>query len=399
MSEANDKQGQAKKGPKCDPNQLELLLKCSKNNDINEWNKWVEEHPKEEIWLQRAEFKEAILQGANLQRAHLENADFGGAHLEGAKLWRAHMEGIRLWNTHLEGAKLTNAHLEGASLVGAHLENANLSFANLHGIELMEANLEGANLYEANVKNAKLWKANLRRANLISAHLEDAEFIDNACLQNTNFTAAIVNGGTLIWDCEVDMHTDFCGVGLDSMRIEPSTKQILKYNIRCTSWKKWYKWKDWYRYNPEIKRLKASQVLRWPVQVFWAMSDYGRSTGRIILTFFILALFFAALYSNLTYWYDIEVVSHLSIEPHTPLLHYFVLIILRPIYFSVVTMTTLGFGDMYANTQSIWGHVLLTVQVLLGYILLGALVTRFAILFTAGGPEGTLYKKKKKKNK
>jgi hypothetical protein len=60
----------------------------------------------------------------------------------------------------------------------------------------------------------------------------------------------------------------------------------------------------------------------------------------------------------------------------------------RAVYFSVVTMTTLGFGDMHANCQSFWGHLLLTAQVILGYVLLGALVTRFAVLFTAGGPAG-----------
>jgi len=51
-------------------------------------------------------------------------------------------------------------------------------------------------------------------------------------------------------------------------------------------------------------------------------------------------------------------------------------------------MTTLGFGDMHANCQSFWGHLLLTVRVILGYVLLGALITRFAVLFTAGGPAG-----------
>jgi len=67
-------------------------------------------------------------------------------------------------------------------------------------------------------------------------------------------------------------------------------------------------------------------------------------------------------------------------------------LIIRPVYFSVVTMTTLGFGDMYANALSVPGHILLTMQVLLGYVLLGALVTRFAVLFTAGGPAGTFAK-------
>jgi len=59
-------------------------------------------------------------------------------------------------------------------------------------------------------------------------------------------------------------------------------------------------------------------------------------------------------------------------------------------------MTTLGFGDMYANAQSIWGHILLSLQVILGYVLLGALVTRFAVLFTAGGPAGEFADEKKK---
>jgi len=49
-------------------------------------------------------------------------------------------------------------------------------------------------------------------------------------------------------------------------------------------------------------------------------------------------------------------------------------------------MTTLGFGDMYANPNSFFGHLFLIFQVLWGYILLGALITRLSILFTAGGP-------------
>ena len=58
------------------------------------------------------------------------------------------------------------------------------------------------------------------------------------------------------------------------------------------------------------------------------------------------------------------------------------------LYFSVVTMTTLGFGDMAANPDNWQGQVLLMLQVILGYVLLGALVTRFAVLFRAGGPAG-----------
>jgi len=50
---------------------------------------------------------------------------------------------------------------------------------------------------------------------------------------------------------------------------------------------------------------------------------------------------------------------------------------------------------MFANAQSIWGHILLTFQVILGYVLLGALITRFAVLFTAGGPADRFADEKK----
>jgi len=124
------------------------------------------------------------------------------------------------------------------------------------------------------------------------------------------------------------------------------------------------------------------------------MCDYGRLTGRIIGVFFVLAIVFAAVYYLSGLGGAHCIVDNLFADKHgvevSPLLAPF-----RAFYFSVVTMTTLGFGDMHANAHSFWGHLLLTVQVLLGYVLLAALVTRFAILFTAGGPAGKFPKKSK----
>ena len=70
---------------------------------------------------------------------------------------------------------------------------------------------------------------------------------------------------------------------------------------------------------------------------------------------------------------------------------------IHALYFSVVTMTTLGFGDIAANPDSWQGQILLMIQVILGYVLLGALVTRFAVLFTTGGPAGKFTDKTIKK--
>ena len=113
------------------------------------------------------------------------------------------------------------------------------------------------------------------------------------------------------------------------------------------------------------------------------MSDYGRSTGWIAGWFFGLALVFA-----LVYWiWPNYVVVNERVGDIRGFVH--------ALYFSVVTMTTLGFGDIAANPDSWAGQVLLMVQVILGYVLLGALITRFAVLFTAGGPAGKFAKQKK----
>jgi len=381
--------------------QYDILKRCSDKKDMTEWNEWREKNPDEEIWLQGADLGDAHLENANLLGAHLENADLLGAHLENADLEGAHLENAdlgfaHLKNAYLEGAHLENArlsfgYLENAYLEEAYLENANLGEAYLENAFLFKAHLENAKLLEANLKGANLDMANLQGADLLEAHLEEASF-KYANLRHASFRLATINGATTVWECIVDKHlenteypkrwgTDFSGVGLGSIQIDAGTKQLLEYNIRRMNWEEWYK-EHWF--------------LRWPVQAFWAMSDYGMSTLRVMGVFFILALLFAAVYMNWAYWAPPGIVNNLIVQPEVgeAALHYFGRVMIRPIYFSVVTMTTLGFGDMYANKGSIAGHVLLILQVILGYVLLGALVTRFAVLFTAGGPAGKFAKGK-----
>jgi len=255
---------------------------------------------------------------------------------------------------------------------------------------LEEILLEGADLFRSQLEGASLWEAHLEAANLIGAHLEGARVhlaqlqrvkLTAAHLEGASFQMAIVDGATMLWEGSVDRDTYFGGVGLDNMRIDPGTKQLLEYNIRRKNWEYWY---------------KEHPKLKWLVKPFWWMSDYGISTSRIVFTFFGLAIIFANIYYH---WGRIAppgIVKYLFVDRNGIELQWW-LVPLRTLYFSIVTMTTLGFGDMYANAQSILGHLLLMLQVILGYVLLGALVTRFAVLFTAGGPAGRFAKNEQEK--
>jgi len=339
--------------------QYDMLKRCCDKEDMTEWNKWRIQNPGEDVLLEGADFSFFYLRRAHLNQVTqydeqtgkilkisnkvcLKRAIFVSAKLEGANLSWADLEKANFLETLLDNARLRGARLKNAIAMSAYFQRTNLSDAILEGANLQGAYLEGA-------------------------------YISSAHLEGANFHLAHVDSSTLIWVCNVDRKTNFLGVALDVAKIDPATKQLLEYNIRRKNWEVWYK-EHW--------------LLQWPVKLFWSFSDYGISTWRIIGWFFLLALAFAAIYANCACWWPPGIVNNLEVEPHLPLWHYFLLVILRPVYFSIVTMTTLGFGDMHANEASILGHALLTLQVILGYVLLGALVTRFAVLFTAGGPAG-----------
>ncbi len=369
-----------KKGLRCDPDQYKRLLDCSKKGEggIKEWNEWRKKNPNEEIWLEGTNFSNCYLIGVNLSVDPLNAGRRRIIRPDGAV--GSVFDCPVISSVYLKDAVFNGADALGASFSGSHLERANLH-ANLKGAVIREAYLENAVLRGAVLEGAKLNYAHLRNTDFQDANLKDTIFF-HADMRGAKVRTPLTTGTTSFWKIKIDRNTHFLGTAMGSVRIDPATKQLLEYNIRRMNWE------DWYKKHP---------VLKWPVRWFWLMNDYGISTWRIIGTFFVLSLFFASIYANCACWFPQGIVSNLGIEPHLPLWHYFLLLLLRPIYFSVVTMTTLGFGDMYANAQSIWGHILLSLQVILGYVLLGALVTRFAVLFTAGGPAGEFEKDKKKK--
>ncbi len=327
--------------------QYEMLLRCQDKEDMKEWNKWRLKNPKQDVLLEGADFSFFYLQNAHLNQL--------GQYDDQKGKWLEIKNKVYMKGAHCESAQMKSANLSWADLENANFRETRLDNSRLHGARLKDTIGWSAYFQGTNLRDAILEGADLQ-----GAHLEGA-CISGANLESANFHLAHVDSSTLIWACKVGRKTNLSGVALDIAQIDPETKQLLQYNIRRKNWEEWYK---------EHTRLK------WLVQSFWWMSDYGLQTWRIIVTFFGLALIFA-----LAYWlWPSCVMANDKIGDIRGLWH--------ALYFSVVTMTTLGFGDIAANPDSWGGQTLLMLQVILGYVLLGALVTRFAVLFTAGGPAG-----------
>ncbi len=325
------------------PEHLKIL-----KQGVKVWNKWREE----EIWIK-----------PDLSNSVIEENETGIIVFKVGELnFTQHLivSGIK-------GAR--GVDLSGINFSQTNLSGSFLNRANLHKADLDEADMGGIFLVEADLREVQFYLTNLRNACLINTKLEKTCFT-GAKLQGANLSWATVDGETLVDETvEVDRETYFELIGLDAMRIDPGIKQLLEYNIRRKKWEKWY---------------QEHKFLRYIVKSFWQISDYGLSTKRVIAKFFKWAAVFALVYLFFEYSMQEGIVNNLS-EVDGQQVQWW-LVPIRAFYFSVVTMTTLGFGDMYAKFNSLLGHLLLTIQVLLGYMFLGALVTRFAVLFTAGGP-------------
>lgn len=287
-------------------------------------------------------------------------------HLEGAVFNGAKMNGIKLRQTNLTNALFYNVHMEGGELIKVNLKNARFS-----GVYLTRAYLQTIDFYLSR------WS----RINLRDTRIFDSNMFDMKC-QYIDITDK-----TEFNECEINSNTVFENTSIDVIK-NNKVKSQLTYSIRR------YKWEQWYENDgsEEEQSLGLKHIL---LRLFWFCSDYGYSTKRIVGSFLIAALFFALLYwSSGVYDYLFNnsyqiwgLVEGLFQDNGTILMSPLTFdALVRSVYFSVVTMTTLGFGDIYANYSSVIGHTILVVQVIIGYVLLAVLVTRMSVLFSNNGP-------------
>lgn len=94
---------------------------------------------------------------------------------------------------------------------------------------------------------------------------------------------------------------------------------------------------------------------------FWRLTSlYGESLGRWTFASLIIIFLFSSFY-----FFVPNILNN-------PLSN-----IVQAIYFSIVTFTTLGYGDLFPGAGSILGQFLVIAEVIIGYMMLGGLVSIF----------------------
>jgi hypothetical protein len=93
----------------------------------------------------------------------------------------------------------------------------------------------------------------------------------------------------------------------------------------------------------------------------WGLIDYGRSLPRVAAISFGLAAIYGVIYRIFAHIVDFKDTANTWFTPY---------------YFSIVSYTTLGFGD--ARPATLAGEIIVSSEVILGYTTLGLLLSVLA---------------------
>lgn len=322
---------------------LEIL-----DQGVDAWNEWRATNPTEtpsfrgadlsgrdlkganlsELDLSGADLDGAVLSHANLKMSSLEEADLAATSLDGADLYKANLTKVFAVDTDFSAAYVAEVTMPGADLRGARLCGSDLTQADLSGANLSGADLSGANLTGADVRGT-----NMSHVNFADAQLHDLRYGSFVTMRGLYFG---VRGLESAYG-----HALFVRDAQDQDYLE-----TLKISIDQTS-------------SPFMRRLKQTAFAA------WAVIDFGRSLVKPALYALTLALLFGVLYSlDIALEWGLMDYSDSADSP------------LSPFYYSIVTYTTLGFGDI---TPMNWvGEIVVVAEVVLGYTTLGLLLSILA---------------------
>jgi len=322
-----------------DTDQITIL---SKGPEI--WNRWREENREAKIDLSNAE-----LDGADLSSMNLRNANFSRASMKCANFANSDLSSATFALADLENALFFFSTLKGADMRGANLQEASLEDANLAGADLSQANLKGAVMTHANCRNIDLVQANLTGANMTGANMESAKV------------------SSVVYDRKIFFRT------LKEVKLSPVRMWEKRYDLllgttcRCKGvhTASCYGSQRFRFFLEDQDYLEELLETRWGkpiVFIWWVLADCGRSMMRWAGWSLLFVLIFALIFWNMGAQHFH--VDNLSFSPMTM------------VYYSTVTFTTLGFGDVAPKTD--FAAMLITTEVVIGYIMLGGLISIFS---------------------
>jgi len=266
-------------------------------------------------------------------------------------------------NELIEGYHLKRANLEGVHFIKANLKNVNLERANLRGGHLFGADFEGANLFKADCENANLKNANLNKANLLGIKLEKAK-LERVHLGKKSIVLNEIEGDIAREKGnEKEAHNKY----IEAEEIYRNIKNIFKNQGLAQEVGEFF-----YREMTVKRKLmpKFSLERLWSKLVDFTCG-YGEKPYKIISSSLVfifinsIIFFFSGMINN-----DTIIRFNLNKSLLENLETF-----LKSCYFSVVTFTTLGYGDFTAKG---FGKFFAVAEAFLGAFMMALFVITFS---------------------
>lgn len=302
------------------------------------------------------------LRGFQLSQARLEGANMTGTHLEDANLIGARLEKTNLSLARLDNSDLSTAHLQEAYLLGASLKNVDLTGARLEGADLSGAKLHNAHLFKTKLFNTHIDLDSLEgtlplkggRLRQMLRHLWHESLLGKHIIQEKtgdfhyarHIYRMLKNNARSLGDNE--------DVSWAYLKEKQNERRAYFRWLRCyhptlqkqTGWQKWVK----------VVGLGIKYTVKYVSSaIFNLLYGYGERPWRIAGWGLVVLLLAAFLFTA----FDLTVVELDS--PTVSTWEKFC----SNLYFSVVTFTTLGYGDY---TKPGWGKLVAGLESSIGIL-------------------------------
>ena len=233
----------------------------------------------------------------------------------------------------MTGFQLKHADLYDINLVnkksdaGYDLRHANMDHCNLKLAHMFSINLYGTSLLKANLSGANLHYADLRRCNLLGINLF------NTKIENTRFGKSILQ--------EEDAKKSIN----NATQLYEEAEEIYRNIRKAFEYKGLFEYAGHFFYKEMIMRRMQMPLFsynRFFSRIVDLFSGYGENPVRVIIFSLALIFVFAIAYFILGVKLGDEIIAINTSQTFSVNVYHF----LQSLYFSVVTFTTLGYGDI-----------------------------------------------------
>lgn len=248
----------------------------------------------------------------------------------------------------MRGIKLERINnILGDTIFSFDFSNCDLSYAKINNSNLMTTIFKNADLLYGEFMNSTFMYCNFENANLTLAKFNNSN-LERANLKGTRISSVKFNNANLGY-VKYNNKTDF--ENIDTESFNGSSNPLFIDFLNKKRFLKHFKSKS-----------KSNKVVYY---IWYIISDCGQSFSRWLLVSAVISFIYGLLFNFFDSSFLIS--SGRGLTPFS----YF--------YFSIVTFTTLGYGDI--TPKDILGEILISTEVILGYIMLGGLLSIFSEKF------------------